>query len=488
MDRAPRYGGNTSRTAFDRAGGASSVDLVLDTEPSAADETAAAAAPTDADAAARTRRGRVRKFDRPPPPKDWRWWVSGLGKVLIAAGLLMFGFVAYQLWGTGIENARAQASLESEFEELLAEAPPVTVPATSDAGDTGDDAETDTDPPPDDGSGTDPDDGSDTDPVDSDPSGGAGEGDAETVPIEQQNLPEVQEGDPIARLEIPRIGADDIVVAGVSKGDLKKGPGHFPETPLPGQLGNAAIAGHRTTYGQPFFDVDDLEPGDEIIATTLNGRFVYRVTGTQIVSPDDYWVVSTTDPTTATLTLTSCHPKWTARERIIVFAELDPRASTAVGAPVLNYGRAADTDTDTRSDADASSGQSASDPDVSDGSASSDSVPADSVPADPVPADSGDVDDAASPATPAPDASGLGSEEINAGIADAFSDGWFSDPDANGQVLLWGLLLAAVGIVSYLISRTFKRDWVGALVGIVPFLVTLYFFFQNVNRLLPPNL
>ena len=69
---------------------------------------------------------RVRKFDRPPPPHDWRWWVGGLGKILIATGLLMFGFVAYQLWGTGIETARAQNALENEFEELLSTAPPVT--------------------------------------------------------------------------------------------------------------------------------------------------------------------------------------------------------------------------------------------------------------------------------------------------------------------------------------------------------------------------
>ena len=67
-------------------------------------------------------------------------------------------------------------------------------------------------------------------------------------------------------------------------------------------------------------------------------------------------------------------------------------------------------------------------------------------------------------------------------------DGWFSDPNANGHVALWGLLLAAVGVVSYLVSKKAKRDWVGLTVGIVPFVIVLYFFFQNVNRLLPPNL
>ena len=77
----------------------------------------------------------------------------------------------------------------------------------------------------------------------------------------------------------------------------------------PASSGNAAIAGHRTTYGSPFFNIDQLEVGDEIIATTLNGRFTYRVTGQQIVASDDYWVVATADPTRATLTLTSCHPE-----------------------------------------------------------------------------------------------------------------------------------------------------------------------------------
>ena len=82
----------------------------------------------------------------------------------------------------------------------------------------------------------------------------------------------------------------------------------------------------------------------------------------------------------------------------------------------------------------------------------------------------------------------LDDEQINDGIADAFAEGWFSDPGANGQVALWGLLLAAIGIGSYLLSRKVKRDWVGLLVGIGPFVIVLYFFFQNVNRLLPPNL
>jgi sortase A len=263
------------------------------------------------------------------------------------------------------------------------------------------------------------------------------------------------------------------VVAGVEKGDLKKGPGHYPDTPLPGQLGNSAIAGHRTTFGQPFFDVDKLEVGDQIVVTTLAGRFVYRVTGQEIVSPNDYQVIATTDPSVATLTLTSCHPKYTARERIIIYSELDSEATDGlVSEATINYGRPLDE-------------VDSSDPDptntVVDPAADGDTD-----------VDGADTDGAGSVPTDDPTISDdpieVDEQQVNAGIADAFSEGWFSDPGANSQVLLWGLVLAAIGILSYLLSRRVKRDWVGLLVGIGPFVVTLYFFFQNVNRLLPPNL
>jgi sortase A len=392
-------------------------------------------------------RQRVRKFDRPPPRRDWRWWVAGVGKTLIAAGLLMFGFVAYQLWGTAIETARAQNALESEFEELLAASPvdgtpDVDVSATTPPTSTG-----------------------------SVPDGSV----PEPEPVAPAPPRAIEDGDPIARIEIPRIGVDHIVVAGVDKNDLKKGPGHYPGTPMPGQLGNSAIAGHRTTYGQPFFDVDKLQPGDEIVTTTVDGRFVYRVTGQEIVTPADYQVIATTDPDQASLTLTSCHPKWTTRERIIISAEFDPAASSApAGDAVINYGRADDPTDTTVDDTVADDTTNTAVDDTADDDTAED--PTDTV----------------APVTTV--AGGPSGEEaepagaVDAEIADAFSDGWFSDPGANSQVALWGLALAAIGIVSYLISRRAKRDWVGLTVGIVPFVVTLYFFFQNVNRLLPPSL
>ena len=104
--------------------------------------------------------------------------------------------------------------------------------------------------------------------------------------------------------------------------DLKKGPGHYPETPLPGQEGNAAIAGHRTTYGAPFNRIDELEPGDEIHVETIQGSFTYLVTEQLIVSPTQVDVLA--DKGDNRLTLTACHPKYSARQRIVVVAQLAP--------------------------------------------------------------------------------------------------------------------------------------------------------------------
>ena len=141
----------------------------------------------------------------------------------------------------------------------------------------------------------------------------------------EQNLPPIVRGDAFARLEIPKIGKELYVLPGVDVSDLKKGPGHYPDTPLPGQLGNAAIAGHRTTWGEPFADLDQLAPGDEIIVTMANGEtFVYDVTFTQIVTPADSWVIATTDPDVAMLTLTTCHPKYTTKQRMAVHSVLNP--------------------------------------------------------------------------------------------------------------------------------------------------------------------
>ena len=124
----------------------------------------------------------------------------------------------------------------------------------------------------------------------------------------------------MAHLNIPDIGVDKIVIEGVALGDLKRGPGHYPETPLPGQPGNAAIAGHRTTYGAPFNRINELDRGDEILVTTVQGAFRYEVSDQLIVSPSEVGVLD--DFGDNRLTLTACHPKYSARQRIIVVAAL----------------------------------------------------------------------------------------------------------------------------------------------------------------------
>ena len=125
-------------------------------------------------------------------------------------------------------------------------------------------------------------------------------------------------GDAIARISIPAIGVSDYVVEGTDTASLRKGPGHYPETPLPGDPGTAAIAGHRTTYGAPFRDIDQLESGDRIVLDMADGRFLYRVTRTKIVDDSDLSVLDRVGY--KQLILSACHPLYSAAQRVIVFA------------------------------------------------------------------------------------------------------------------------------------------------------------------------
>lgn len=130
-----------------------------------------------------------------------------------------------------------------------------------------------------------------------------------------------REGEPVTRLRIPKLGVDSIVVEGTSASALKAGAGHYPQTPLPGQAGNVAIAGHRTTYGRPFNRIDELRPGDQIALTTPVGTFTYEVDRSPwITHPTDWSVVD--QSSAAQLTLTSCNPKGSAKQRIVVRAKL----------------------------------------------------------------------------------------------------------------------------------------------------------------------
>ena len=121
------------------------------------------------------------------------------------------------------------------------------------------------------------------------------------------------------KILIPKIGVEWIVHEGTDIASLKRGPGHYPGTALPGESSLCVIAGHRTTYGAPFNKVDKLEVGDEIILQSANGdSFVYTVTGKAEVKPDD---VSLLTPTNyGSLALTTCTPKFYASRRLIIFA------------------------------------------------------------------------------------------------------------------------------------------------------------------------
>jgi len=142
--------------------------------------------------------------------------------------------------------------------------------------------------------------------------------DAYFDPPERVRLRRPLEGDAIARISIPAIDVHEYVVEGTDLESLRKGPGHYPETPLPGEIGTVAIAGHRTTYGAPFRDIDQLERGDRIIVDMPDGRFVYAVEGTKIVDDQDLSVLEPQGY--RRLLLSACHPLYSAAQRVIVFA------------------------------------------------------------------------------------------------------------------------------------------------------------------------
>lgn len=131
-------------------------------------------------------------------------------------------------------------------------------------------------------------------------------------------------GDPLTKLEIPSIDVDTVVVEGTTLEALRAGAGHYPDTPLPGDAGNVAIAGHRTTYGKPFNRMDELVEGDKIVLTTPLGRHTYEVMSRPwVVQPTDWDAVVNDHPKRGSfLTLTSCHPEGSATHRIVVRAKL----------------------------------------------------------------------------------------------------------------------------------------------------------------------
>jgi sortase A len=202
-----------------------------------------------------------------------------VGRILLVGGVLVLLFIPYLLWGTGLITAQSQDQLRQEFataqRQVKQGAPPGTtvMPTT-----------------------------------------------ATSPPTLAPAKPDPPVGSPVGIIVIPKIGLSMMVVEGIGTAQLQQGPGHYPGTPMPGQAGNAAIAGHRTTYLHPFYSLDALVPGDTIKVSTLQGLFIYHVLGSQAVSPTDVAVVGPT--ATPQLTLTTCNPRYSARQRLIVHAAL----------------------------------------------------------------------------------------------------------------------------------------------------------------------
>jgi sortase A len=136
-------------------------------------------------------------------------------------------------------------------------------------------------------------------------------------------------GRALGYVRIPRIHLDMVFVQGVSGALLQTGPGHYPATPMPGQSGNVAIAGHRTTYLHPFWALDAMRPGDLIMIQTREGSFTYVVQWEKVVLPTDLWVLAPTR--WPSLTLTTCNPRFSASERLVIRAVLRPDHAQAQG-------------------------------------------------------------------------------------------------------------------------------------------------------------
>ena len=263
--------------------------------------------------------------ERPSPARELRQrgdrvrtLVRGVGQTLITFGLVALLFVAYELWVTDLFAARSQARLDDEIQQQWADAPTV-------------------------------------EPAPSAPAG------APFTPAPIQ----VAVGDPFAVVHIPRLSSDysRVVVQGTAQVQLAQGPGHYIGTAMPGEQGNFALAGHRVGRGSPFLDLDRMRPGDAIVVETSDSWFVYRVLGDpatgdfgtdpsgipgqEIVRPTDVAVISPTPggaadapATGAYLTLTTCHPKYSAQQRLIIHARLEgaplSKATSPDGPPALS--------------------------------------------------------------------------------------------------------------------------------------------------------
>jgi sortase A len=225
------------------------------------------------------------------PGDGWRMVVRGFGQFLITAGIVILLFVVYELWITGLYTKHWQSSHLKQLEQSWA----------------------------------------------------PGHDGFEISKVDPK-LGHVPLGSGIAILRIPRFGHGYhmVIVEGTGTSDLEKGPGHYPGTAYPGQVGNFAVAGHRTTYLHPFYNLNELRRGDAIVLETKTMWFTYRVQDTpetkgyprvphqEIVSPTDvavaYPVPDQSDPeakpSLKMLTFTTCNPRYSAAQRLVVHAIL----------------------------------------------------------------------------------------------------------------------------------------------------------------------
>jgi sortase A len=312
----------------------------------------------------------------------WRV-VAEVGRDLMTAGVLVLLFVAYQLWGTGLAEHKTQSQLKKNFAAATATPTTTAVPALPGA--------------------------------------------TTTFPV---GPPPTPTGQAVALIRIPKIGVNAAVVQGVGLPDLRKGPGHYPKSPLPGEPGNAAIAGHRTTYGAPFFRLNELQPGDQVLVTTRAGKFEYDVAGTKVVSPTASEVLNPTKDNR--LTLTTCNPRYSAAQRLVVWASLKGPAVDVPPPPPASPTTVA------------SSGQS-------------------------------------SPSTTVAPKDAEGEDNPGVGLSGT-NKAWL-------PVILWGWVALTVWFTGRVLSsrRRWRRLYIYGITTPVS-LVLLWFFFENIVRLLPANI
>lgn len=225
--------------------------------------------------------------------------VQGLGELFITLGLVLLLFVAWQLWWTDVESGRTQQattrSLERTWTKQLQTSPPTTSPPT-------------TSPP--------------------------------TTRPPTQPAAKVPLGRAFALIRVPRFGKDYVrpILQGTKLSVLDEGVGHYGSSAWPGEVGNFALAGHRVTYAKPFNQIADLRRDDPIVIETSTTWYVYRVVRHVIVTPDRVDVVAPVPekpgavPTMRMMTMTACHPKFSARQRYVVFSRLAQTIPKAGGA------------------------------------------------------------------------------------------------------------------------------------------------------------